>query len=155
MLKKHRIEVQFNVPKYPNEWSDRPKLDVFAAGQYLFASGDFVQFASVYPNCLIALGQLCSLKVAECTIFVRAMDESVATRFVEQYNSSASTRVISLPKKDEPLLLLGQLVAVDAAGRAGLYTCYEPGFVFLNSVEAASIRGALLKERATFVEDSL
>lgn len=133
------------MPKHQEYPPNRAKLDVFGSGEYLFASSDFVQFASVYPNCLLTIGHLCSLKVAECVIFVRAMDESVVTRFLEQYNDTGSTRVVSFPENDTPLLLLGQLVVVDSAARAKLYTCYESGFVFLNSVEAVRIREALLK----------
>lgn len=112
------------------------------AGEYLFASGDFVAFASVYPSAHVLLGNLCALKAAEVTLFVRECDRTVAERFVAQYHGS--TRVVPLP--DKTLLLLGQMIFIDMLGVIDLAICDDAGFLLLNSrPEALRIRFEMLQ----------
>lgn len=121
---------------------ERAKLDQFAAGEYWFASGDFVAFATNFPAAKAVLGHLCALKAAELHICTYAADKNVATRFISQYNGGALLH--TLP--ENCMLLLGQMIQVDSSGKAGLYVLDESGkFVFQNAWEALRIRSNLLR----------
>lgn len=115
-------------------------LDPFQAGQYLFASGDFVDFATNFPAAHLVLGNLCALKSAEVILFAHENDKTIAERFASQYHGD--TRVVAIPQ--DRLLLLGQLIAIDPAGRASLYISGKAGFENCGTVEAPRIRTALL-----------
>jgi hypothetical protein len=121
--------------------SERPKLDQFAAGEYWFASADFVAFATSFPVAHAVLGHLCALKSVEMNICVRATDKNVAERFASQYRGGVQLRILP----DEALLLLGQIIRIDPSGKASLYVPDESGFLFLNTTEAVGIRSTILE----------
>jgi hypothetical protein len=120
---------------------ESPVLDQFAAGEYWFVSGDFVAFATNFPLAHAALGHLCALRSADLNICVRAADKAVATRFVSQYYGGAQLQILP----DKVMLLLGQMIQVDASGKACLYLLNESGnFTFQNGFEVLRIRSGLL-----------
>jgi|SRR3989344_1181094 len=120
--------------------STLPRLEQGAPGEYWFASGNFLAFATAYPIARLELGLLCGLKHADVTICILPSDKAIAERFAGQYHGD--TLVGVLP--EETMLFLGQMVRVDPSGKASLYLAHEPGFVCLNNPEAVRIRQNLI-----------